>query len=218
MANFDIDTTSSDAELDAMFADEETGLPEVEVPLALSGKLRRQYEAVRERIEQRAAERAAQRAVDTARRMGLGGDAGGDDRLGVRRADPEAGASDVDPEQAELDRLHEALKKYVKIFILRALPSTDWNRLMEQHPPRKNASTGKLDERDAEGFNSSTYFPELVRRSIVSHDMLDDGRWAKFNDTISDAQFDRLVKAAVEVNRRDEDIPFSLLASGRATS
>ena len=34
-------------------------------------------------------------------------------------------------------------------------------------------------------------------------------RWAKLDAALTDVQFDRLFNACAEVNRRDEDIPFS---------
>lgn len=175
-------------------------LPETTVPLCLNGRLRRQYEEVKARIEERRAHADAQRTIDGIE----------DTRLGDRPV-----ADVPDPEQPELDRLVDEMRKYTVEFVLAALPAQEYNRLFEKHSPRKDPNDKtKLDRRDAGGFNVSTFYPDLVRRCILKPELSDE-QWTKLEASLSDAQFDRLASAAASVNRRDEDIPFSLSGSER---
>jgi hypothetical protein len=198
------------------------------VMLCLNGKLRRQYEAVKERIDQRTADHeaeqeAAQLALRARRNIMSARQAetaAADDRL-VTKSTPatdddqdETPAAYVDPEQPELDRLVEQMKRYTVPYTIRALPDQDWNRLLEAHPPRRDPADAKrLDPRDFEGVNSSTFYADLVRQSIAepTHD---DARWTRLMELVTSKQFDKLATVAAEVNKRDENLPFSLADLG----
>ncbi|MFI7608816.1 hypothetical protein ACIBTV_27400 [Micromonospora sp. NPDC049366] len=187
---------TSDDDFDALV--EGASLPEQAVRLCLDGKLRREYEEVKDRIDKRDAARNAAAAA-----AALGQD---DVRLSSKApAAPEP--AERDPEQDRLDELVEKMRAKLVTFIVRALPSTDYNLLLQAHPPRKDATTGRIDPRDYNGYNSATFVPALVRACIAAPTMT-DARWAKLEPVLTDAQFDRLWTAAAEVNRRDEDIPF----------
>ncbi|MFG1846776.1 hypothetical protein [Micromonospora carbonacea] len=167
-------------------------LAETTVPLCLNGRLRAEYERLKTAIDERSAQAEA-------------GGLPGDDRLASRGPTP-------DPDQPELDRLAEEMRRHTVEFTLRALPRPEWTKLFADHSPRTDRQTGKRDPRDGLGVNSTTFFPELVRASIVSPE-LSGNRWAKLYDRISDAQFDKLATAAWNLNRADDDIPFSLTSS-----
>lgn len=189
---------TSDDDFDRLIGD--ASLPERSVSLCLNGKLRREYEDVKERIEKRAAERDGQRTAAAAATLNEG-----DTRLATKA--PEVSAVERDPEQDRLDQLVVLMRGQMVTFLVRAMPSKEYNRLLEQCPPRKESSTGRIDPRDYQGYDSSKFVPALVRKSIVQPTMTDE-RWAKLDDVLTDAQFDKLFQAAAEVNRRDEDIPF----------
>lgn len=191
---------TSDDDFDRLIGD--AALPEKVVPLCLDGKLVGEYQAVKDRIAQRAAERdAARTAAAAAAAMGEG-----DTRLGSKS--PEVPAADErDPEQDRLDELVEKMRAKAVKFVIRAVSSADYNRLLQANPPRRDAASGRVDPRDYHGYDSSRFPQALVRRSIVQPTMTDE-RWAKLDATLNDAQFDRLFNAAADVNRRDEDIPF----------
>lgn len=172
-------------------------LPETAVALCLNGRLRRQYEDVKARIDDRRA------AADVRRVDGIE-----DTRMSDRPYEV-----DPDPEQPELDRLEAEMRKYTVEFVLRALPSQEWSRLCEKHPPRRlKEDKTKVDPRDYGGVNQAMFYPELVRKSIVSPELSDE-QWDKLDGALTNAQFDRLANAAATVNRRDEDVPFSLRGS-----
>lgn len=173
-------------------------LPETTVSLCLNGRLRRQYEETKARIEDRQAHAEAQRMAQI-----------DDTRLGDRPYEPAP-----DPEQGDLDRIEQEMRQYTVDFVLRGLPAQTWARLIEDHPPRKDpADKTKIDPRDLlNGVNTTTFYPALVRASIASPE-IDDDRWAKLETALTDAQFDRLATAATNLNKRDEDIPFSLRGS-----
>ncbi|GGM27175.1 hypothetical protein GCM10011608_09950 [Micromonospora sonchi] len=169
---------------------------ETVVPLCLNGKLRAEYEAVKARIEERAAH--ADDGDDLPE---------GDDRLATRKREPEP-----DPEQSLLDDLEEKMRAHTVPFKLRALGRQEWADLFSQHKPRREGQTGKLDPRDSMNVNSTTFFPALVRASVVEPEMSPE-RWAKLDKVLSDAQFDKLATAAWLLNRVEEDVPFSLSGS-----
>lgn len=192
------------------------------VPLCLNGKLRRQYEAVKARIEERAAVREAEQdaaalAIKAQASIAArhAGEASADDRL-VSKPPAELPAEEappaepyVDPEQGELERLRAEMLRFTVPFVIRAVPDAEWNKLLEDHPPRRDPSDAKkTDPRDWEGVDSSTFYTALVRVSIAEP-VHDDARFAKLMDLVTSAQFDRLAKVAAEVNKRDEDLPFS---------
>lgn len=194
------------------------------VPLCLNGRMRRQYEAVKARVEERTAdheaEREAARLVIKAKAHAAARAAGeaavADDRLASRPApvpvpeDDPAEAPYVDEEQPELDRLLAEMMRFTVPFTIRAVPDPEWNKLLEDHPPRKDpADAKKIDPRDFEGINSATFYADLVRRSIAEPAHTDE-QYARLLELVTSAQFERLIKTATEVNKRDEDLPFSL--------
>lgn len=179
-------------DFDAMLDD--ATLAETTVPICLNGKLRAQYTRLKARIDERAA--AAQQEQAQA--------LPGDDRLATK--DPDTAP---DPEQPELDRLVEQMRKYTVEVVLRALPKEEWNELFAKHPPRADKQTGKRNPRDMIGVNYDTFFPTLVRETIVSPEMTGD-RWQKFYAKLSDAQFNKLANAAWDINQTEDDVPFSL--------
>ncbi|HEX8345705.1 MAG TPA: hypothetical protein VF657_13365 [Actinoplanes sp.] len=180
---------------------DEASLPEQTVLLCLNGKLRAQYDQMKARIDARAEEAEQARLAATAARTVA------DDRLGAKT--PAALVAVPDPEQPALDALVVKMRRYTIGCVLRAIPSQDWNRLVEKHPPRKLADNGRFDPRDGDGVNSRTFYPELVRLSLAEPAMT-DAQYEKLMGKVTDAMFDRLAQAAADVNRRDEDIPFSL--------
>lgn len=195
-------------------------LTEDEVLLCLNGKLVRRYEAVAARIAERAAAHAAAleqarisakaRANIAAVKAADGGDP--DDRLTTRtpaEPDPDPDPAYVDPEQGDADRLRAEMKRFTVAFIIRAVPDEDWSALLEDHAPRKDPTDAKkIDPRDWEGVNSSTFYRALVRASIASPEH-DDVKFDRLMRLLTSAQFSRLAAVATDVNKRDADLPFS---------
>lgn len=188
--------------LDAILA--AASLPEASVRLCLNGKLRRRYEAARTVLEER---EAAAGAGELAEQL-KAADEPADVRLASKPAAKPAGVPADDPARAELAALVEQMKAHTVEFVLQGVPSQEWGEMLERHPPRKLADTGRLDPRDAsDGVNTSTFYPELVKRSLTEPEMT-DAQYEKVMAVLTDAQFNRLAKAAGEVNVQDEDVPF----------
>lgn len=156
---------------------------ETTVSLCLNGKLRAQYETLRARIEDRAAEQ---------------GDDDADTRLAGRGRKPKP-----DPEQAELDRLVQEMRAHTIEFRLVALPRPEFAKLMAEHPARTDPKTGRPIER----FNAETLLPAVLRKALVEP-VLSPAQYDKLLNKINDAQYDKLVTAAWNVNHEGADIPF----------
>ncbi|MFI1194086.1 hypothetical protein ACH4T9_12625 [Micromonospora sp. NPDC020750] len=167
-------------------------LAETTVPLCLNGRLRAEYDRVTATIDERAAQADAASLP-------------GDDRLASKGPAP-------DPQQAELDRLIEEMRRYTVEFTLRALPKPEWTDLFAKHPPRVDKVTGKREPKDMIGVNYDSFFPALVKESIVSPELTGD-RWVKLYAKLSDAQFNKLANEAWNINQIDGDIPFLLVSS-----
>lgn len=134
-----------------------------------------------------------------------------DDRLNTPR----------DPRQQELAERIIALQQEMAAstvqFRLRALAPRRWHDLVAEHPPRK-AADGSVDDRDRSGFHADTFWPALVRESVVAP-VIDGDTWTLLLEGdedgagLSDGQYDALCTAAWNLNRRQVDVPFSRAAS-----
>lgn len=202
---------------------EQGSIAEDVVPLCLNGKLRRKYEEVKACIDERRAvweaERETERLMIKARENAAARASAADsadDRLASKPAPAPAPAEDApepvytDEEQPELDRLRAEMLRFTVPFVIRAVPDAEWNKLLEEHPPRKDPSDAKkTDPRDWEGVNSATFYAALVRMSIAEPAHTDE-QYARLMKLVTSAQFERLTKVSADVNKRDEDLPFSL--------
>ena len=111
-----------------------------------------------------------------------------------------------------IEALRRDMLDHTVEFRLRAMPRPVWTAFLAEHPPRKTES-GEVDERDKWiGVNTDTFFPALVRRSVVEPE-LDDDDWDALDQSLTSRQFDDLSDAAWSLNRREVDIPFSRAAS-----
>lgn len=100
----------------------------------------------------------------------------------------------------------EMLAKSVP-FRLQAIGRKAWNKLNDSHPPREGNDSDRM-----RGFNDETFFPALIRATVVSPTLSAD-QWTKLLDVqLSPGQFETLAGAAWDLNRRGADIPFSRVA------
>ncbi|MFI2663281.1 hypothetical protein [Micromonospora carbonacea] len=167
-------------------------LAETTVALCLNGRLRAEYERLKAAIDERAVQAES-------------GGLPGDDRLATKAPAP-------DPDQPELDRLADEMRRHTVEFTLRALPKPEWNALFAKHPPRVDKATGKREPKDGLGVNYDTFFPAFVRQSIVFPELSGD-RWDRLYVKLSDAQFNKLANEAWDLNQVDHDVPFSPVSS-----
>lgn len=118
-----------------------------------------------------------------------------------------------------IEALQEQMRESVETFTLRALPHRrspgddrpTWHELVQRHPPRRDGDEVAEDDKGV-GFNTSTFYDDLIRLCVVSPEM-DDQDWADLFSAISEGQFAELSLAASVLNRGGVDIPFSRAAS-----
>ncbi|WP_229401912.1 hypothetical protein [Micromonospora okii] len=114
-----------------------------------------------------------------------------------------------------MEVLRQQMRDDTTAFRVRAMPPPRWRAFCAEHPPRKT-DAGEVDERDRLiGVNVETFYEALIRKSVVEP-ALDDEDWAALlgdDGVLTDRQFADLADAAWSVNRREVDIPFSLVAS-----
>lgn len=175
--------------------------PRAKVPLCLNGEVRQAYEEVERRVVARLAE--AQQEYDAAADA-----AEADPRMSTPTRPPFD--PPVDPEQPLLDELAAELHRWTELVTLEAMNPQAYSKLIEQHPPREGAD-GKRDPRDLRGVNAETFYPILIRESIIKP-VMDDELFDQFMDGLGYEQRERLIGEATMVNRKDDDVP--LLLSG----
>ncbi|HET8717402.1 MAG TPA: hypothetical protein VFM50_06590, partial [Nocardioidaceae bacterium] len=111
-----------------------------------------------------------------------------------------------------IEALEAQMRDSTYPFLLRALPRHEFRTLMTGHPPRKTDDGGVVQE-DALGVNRETFFPAMIRASVVDPELSDD-EWTDLLDArLTDHQFQELAWTAWALNANEIDIPFSLAAS-----
>lgn len=158
-------------------------LPEKTVPICLRGDLTAEWERLDRQLEE----------------------------VRAKPSDSMAGTGEGEIIEA-MEALREQMKEHTYDVVMRARPMREWRALAAKHPPRK-AEDGTVDERDIMlGVNVDSFFDAIVPICMVDPE-LDDQGWARFQDLLTDKQFEELGRAAYTLNRGDVDIPFSRAAS-----
>jgi hypothetical protein len=106
----------------------------------------------------------------------------------------------------QINALREQMLDDTIVVRLRALPRKKKRDLTAAHPPRDDNETDRLV-----GFNQDTLTAALLRACAV--DPLDEEDWARFEEVLSDGQWQALNNAVWSVNSQDVDVPFSRRAS-----
>lgn len=88
-------------------------------------------------------------------------------------------------------------------FVVTGLNDPEWRTLVAAHDTPREGNV--LDEMF--GFNTDTFFPEFVRRSLGS--TVTDAQWAKLSEVLSSGQMEQLRDACMEVSRRKASVPKS---------
>src|SRR5690606_32782497 len=87
------------------------------------------------------------------------------------RGDSLAGGARPRAIAARIEALRQQMHDCMGVCRLRAMPRPQWAALLDEHPPRKTDS-GEVDERDKYiGVNTDTFFPALIRRSVVEPEL-----------------------------------------------
>jgi len=136
----------------------------------------------------------------------------------------------------QMETLRQQMADDAVEFRLRGMSRRVWRTFIAQHPPREDTD-GAIDLRDRGLLvNVDTFFPVLIRRSVISPE-LDDDDWRKLlgdddqarerlqaegkpteDGVLTDKQFDQLGWAAWSLNRHEVQVPFSLAASRMMTT
>lgn len=90
---------------------------------------------------------------------------------------------------------------------VRALPRREWQRLYREHPPEPDRP-GDV----AVGVALDDFMAVVVPLCVVEP-VLDAEDWARLDETLASADYDRIFNAVWEVNRSGVDVPKSQLAS-----
>lgn len=179
-------------------------LPERSVPVCLRGDLVAEWEAA-----ERDLERAQKQPGDSKEGTGVGGLL---DRI---------------------EALQAEMSEHSDEYRLRALPRHKFRKLVVAHPPRTDENDEVRREDLQIGVNRETFFPALIKASVIEPD-LDDEDWrVLLGDTdaaiaeleaagkqdeiqdglLTDRQCQQLEDVAWFLNRAEVDVPFSRAAS-----
>lgn len=109
----------------------------------------------------------------------------------------------------EMDRLRAEMEEATVTFRLEAMPDAQFQQLMEDHPPRRDGDEVNAGDAEA-GYDRATFYRPLVRACTIDPE-LDDEDWDLLlgEDGLSPADMSRLIAAALRVNTRRVDVPFS---------
>jgi len=88
-------------------------------------------------------------------------------------------------------------------FTFQALSRSEWRKLRLEHAPRD----GVKDD-SATGVNVDTFFNALIEQSCISPSLSSEEWSTLLDDTLSQAQWDKLAYAAQRLNTFTSDVPF----------
>ncbi len=119
------------------------------------------------------------------------------------------GGTDVAAIVAEMDALRAEMLAATIEFRFEPIPKPQWSEMLLRHPARRDED-GNVVILDQRGFNTDTFFSELVPLSCV-WPPLPPERWVKLLDGggLTDGQIGAMSAACWDVNRSDADVPFS---------
>jgi hypothetical protein len=116
--------------------------------------------------------------------------------------------------------LEAQMREHTETWVLRAMPRHKFRALVAAHQPRKGDDGEPIAEDARLGLNRATFFPELIKATVVTPE-LDDEDWAWLlgdeaageDGVLTDRQFGDLEDASWFVNRGEVEVPFSHAAS-----
>jgi hypothetical protein len=99
---------------------------------------------------------------------------------------------------------------------LRGLPGPKYRALTEAHPPRRDGEGKIVDDDGIYKVNEKTFFPALLRLSVIDPELVTQADWDDFESSLSDYQWSELTGTAYMLNRGPVAIP--LLRGGSRTN
>lgn len=110
--------------------------------------------------------------------------------------------------QEQIDAALEAMEASTITLTFTALPRRRFRALCDEHPPRSDAE-GRTPARDRAGVNFDTFFPILVRESLIGPELSTADQDRLFDELLTDRQWDDLTDDVWLLNRAKVDVPFS---------
>lgn len=119
----------------------------------------------------------------------------------------DADRSGVEAAARRIEELREEMRANTIDVELQAHRRSDWTARTVAHPPRQG---NRVDQ--AQNVNTDTFWPVVIREAIVDP-QLDDEDWQNFQDAVAGGEWEKLMDAVFDLNRKAVDIPFSRRAS-----
>lgn len=132
------------------------------------------------------------------------------ERLGEKTDSLDTGAGDL---LERMEALKAEMRENTYPVRLRGMTHPKYNALIARHPARRDDEGKILEEDRGLGVNVETFWPALIRASIIDPPLPTDADWDEFDDGLTDFQYSELGNAAFALNRSRVDIPFSPAAS-----
>jgi hypothetical protein len=107
---------------------------------------------------------------------------------------------------AEMASIRQQMLDVTEIFVLRALPRSEWVELAREHPARDGIDLGDVNE--------DTFIPALVAACAITPAMTVE-QATILHRTLSEGQWGAIATAVWDLNRSLPEIPFNLAASAR---
>lgn len=113
--------------------------------------------------------------------------------------------------------LESQMREHTDQFRLRAMSRHEFRALVAAHAPRVDDGGDPIPEDAQIGVNRETFFPALIRASVIDP-VLDDEDWAWLlgatdDGVLTDRQVGDLEDTAWFLNRGEVNVPFSRVAS-----
>ncbi|MBQ1064470.1 hypothetical protein [Micromonospora sp. C41] len=134
----------------------------------------------------------------------------------------EGGPGDSLEGSPERDRLTERMQEIraqldecALTFRLRALDGDEWQRLVDEHPPRRKTGTEEADPRDAQAVWNTSTFPRALLRAATVEPQLDDEDWRLLlgdestRSKLTEPQITDAANAVARLSRFSISLPFS---------
>lgn len=102
--------------------------------------------------------------------------------------------------------LREQMREHTVTFRFRGLPRKEYSDLVAAHPPNDDDKAAGADV----DWNT---FPTALVAACAIDPVMTAEEAGELADVLTQAQWDSLASAALQVNKRDVDVPFSYAAS-----